>query len=288
MRIERVTAHAFGPFSGESLELAPGLTVVERPERGRQVELARRHPRRDRRGATRARCGDQGRGAVRGAPQAVGRRRSLGGRGAPRARRRPHDRDQPGPRRQGRLPRHRRRPRPRRLRRDHGRHARRLALARARSRGLRRDDLRRPGPDRRDRRPRDRRLAPGAHAACRRHARDRCDRRRGPREASTAFRRVRVGVDRQGARGPAPRGQGAGGGGARGALAEAQAAPRGLPRREPQRGGGRTGGRDAGAAGGDDRGRTRGRAAAELTRRAERAVGARLTSPHRARRARRP
>ena len=31
MRIERVTAHAFGPFSGESLELAPGLTVVSGP-----------------------------------------------------------------------------------------------------------------------------------------------------------------------------------------------------------------------------------------------------------------
>ncbi len=31
MRIERVTAHAFGPFDGESLELAPGLTVVSGP-----------------------------------------------------------------------------------------------------------------------------------------------------------------------------------------------------------------------------------------------------------------
>ncbi|HWM11627.1 MAG TPA: AAA family ATPase, partial [Solirubrobacteraceae bacterium] len=31
MRIDRVTAHAFGPFSGESLELAPGLTVVSGP-----------------------------------------------------------------------------------------------------------------------------------------------------------------------------------------------------------------------------------------------------------------
>ncbi len=31
MRIERVTAHAFGPFNGESLELAPGLTVVSGP-----------------------------------------------------------------------------------------------------------------------------------------------------------------------------------------------------------------------------------------------------------------
>jgi DNA repair protein SbcC/Rad50 len=31
MRIERVTAHAFGPFSGDSLELAPGLTVVSGP-----------------------------------------------------------------------------------------------------------------------------------------------------------------------------------------------------------------------------------------------------------------
>jgi DNA repair protein SbcC/Rad50 len=31
VRIERVTAHAFGPFSGESLDLAPGLTVVSGP-----------------------------------------------------------------------------------------------------------------------------------------------------------------------------------------------------------------------------------------------------------------
>ncbi len=31
MRLERVTAHAFGPFSGETLELAPGLTVVSGP-----------------------------------------------------------------------------------------------------------------------------------------------------------------------------------------------------------------------------------------------------------------
>lgn len=31
MRIERVVAHAFGPFRGESLELAPGLTVVSGP-----------------------------------------------------------------------------------------------------------------------------------------------------------------------------------------------------------------------------------------------------------------
>ena len=31
MRIERVTGHAFGPFTGESLDLAPGLTVVSGP-----------------------------------------------------------------------------------------------------------------------------------------------------------------------------------------------------------------------------------------------------------------
>ncbi len=31
MRVERVTARAFGPFSGESLDLAPGLTVVSGP-----------------------------------------------------------------------------------------------------------------------------------------------------------------------------------------------------------------------------------------------------------------
>ena len=31
MRIERVTGHAFGPFSGEALDLAPGLTVVSGP-----------------------------------------------------------------------------------------------------------------------------------------------------------------------------------------------------------------------------------------------------------------
>jgi DNA repair protein SbcC/Rad50 len=31
MRIERVTALAFGPFEGESLDLAPGLTVVSGP-----------------------------------------------------------------------------------------------------------------------------------------------------------------------------------------------------------------------------------------------------------------
>jgi exonuclease SbcC len=31
VRIERVTAHAFGPFHGESLDLAPGLTVVSGP-----------------------------------------------------------------------------------------------------------------------------------------------------------------------------------------------------------------------------------------------------------------
>jgi DNA repair protein SbcC/Rad50 len=31
MRIERLTAHAFGPLRGESLELAPGLTVVSGP-----------------------------------------------------------------------------------------------------------------------------------------------------------------------------------------------------------------------------------------------------------------
>jgi len=31
MRIERVTGHAFGPFNGESLDLAPGLTVVSGP-----------------------------------------------------------------------------------------------------------------------------------------------------------------------------------------------------------------------------------------------------------------
>jgi exonuclease SbcC len=31
MRVERVTAHAFGPFRGESLDLAPGMTVVAGP-----------------------------------------------------------------------------------------------------------------------------------------------------------------------------------------------------------------------------------------------------------------
>jgi DNA repair protein SbcC/Rad50 len=31
VRIERVTGHAFGPFSGEALDLAPGLTVVSGP-----------------------------------------------------------------------------------------------------------------------------------------------------------------------------------------------------------------------------------------------------------------
>ena len=40
MRIERVTGHAFGPFTGESLDLAPGLTVVSGPNEAGKSKAA--------------------------------------------------------------------------------------------------------------------------------------------------------------------------------------------------------------------------------------------------------
>ena len=46
MRIESVTAHAFGPFKDEPLALAPGMTVIFGPNESGQVELARGYLRR--------------------------------------------------------------------------------------------------------------------------------------------------------------------------------------------------------------------------------------------------